>query len=89
MVLKLTPAIPVPAALEPELLARVVKAAFGQRRKTLNNTLTARASEFGLNPEKLRAIFADLSIDPRRRGETLDLAEFVALSNRMAELKNS
>jgi 16S rRNA (adenine1518-N6/adenine1519-N6)-dimethyltransferase len=86
VVLKLTPAIPSPAALDPDLLARVVKAAFGQRRKTLNNTLTARAADFGLNREQLRAIFTDLGIDPGRRGETLDLAEFVALSNKMMEV---
>jgi 16S rRNA (adenine1518-N6/adenine1519-N6)-dimethyltransferase len=86
VVLLLTPAAASPPARDPALLARVVKAAFGQRRKTLNNTLTARAADFGLTPEQLRAIWAELSIDPGRRGETLSLAEFVALSNRMAEL---
>ena len=68
-------------------MARVVKAAFGQRRKTLNNTLTARAATFGLSPEQLRAILAELAIDPVRRGETLSLAEFVALSNKIAEMR--
>lgn len=86
VVLKLTPASPSPAALDPDLLARVVKAAFGQRRKTLNNTLTARAADLGLSPEKIRASLAELGIDPGRRGETLDLAEFVTLSNKMAEM---
>ena len=86
VVLKLTPAVPSPAALDPDLLARVVKAAFGQRRKTLNNTLAARAADFGLSPEQLRAILAELGIDPGRRGETLDLAEYVALSNKMIEV---
>ena len=86
VVLKLTPAVPSPAALDPDLLARVVKAAFGQRRKTLNNTLAARAADFGLSPKQLRAILAELGIDPGRRGETLDLAEYVALSNKMTEV---
>ncbi len=85
VVLRLTPAATSPTARDPELLARVVKAAFGQRRKTLNNTLTARAADFGLRPEQMRAILAALNIDPVRRGETLSLAEFVALSNKMAE----
>ncbi len=85
VVLRLTPAATSPPALDPELLARVVKAAFGQRRKTLNNTLTARAADFGLNREQMRAILAALNLDPVRRGETLSLAEFVALSNKMAE----
>ena len=87
VVLLLTPAAVSPPARDPMLLARVVKAAFGQRRKTLNNTLTARAATFGLSPEQLRAILTALAIDPVRRGETLSLAEFVALSNKMAELR--
>ena len=86
VVLKLTPASPSPAALDPDLLTRVVKAAFGQRRKTLNNTLAARAADFGLSPEQLRAILAELCIYPGRRGETLDLAEYVALSNKVIEV---
>ncbi len=86
VVLRLTPAGAEPAARDRGLLARVVKAAFGQRRKTLNNTLTARAADFGLEPGQLRAIFADLNIDPKRRGETLSLAEFVALSNKIEGL---
>jgi len=86
VVLRLTPAAATPPAREPALLAQVVKAAFGQRRKTLNNALTARAADFGLTPEQLRAILAALNLDPARRGETLSLAEFVALSNKFAEL---
>ena len=85
-VLRLTPASVSPPARDPALLARVVKAAFGQRRKTLNNTLTARAAAFGLSPEQLRAILTELAIDPVRRGETLSLAEFVALSNKISDL---
>ena len=87
VVLRLTPASISPPSRDPILLARVVKAAFGQRRKTLNNTLTARAATFGLSPEQLRAILTELAIDPVRRGETLSLAEFVAVSNKMVELR--
>ncbi len=86
VVLRLTPAGPEPAAQDEELLARVVKAAFGQRRKTLNNTLAGRAAAFGLRPEQMRTVFAELGLDPGRRGETLSLAEFVALSNKIAEM---
>jgi 16S rRNA (adenine1518-N6/adenine1519-N6)-dimethyltransferase len=88
VVLKLEPAAAEPAARNPDLLTRVVKAAFGQRRKTLNNTLITRAADFGLSPEQMRASFADQGIDPGRRGETLDLTEFVGLSNKIVELKN-
>ena len=50
VVLRLTPAAVSPPARDPALLARVVKAAFGQRRKTLNNTLTARAADLRAQP---------------------------------------
>ena len=87
VVLRLTPAIISPPSRDPALLARVVKAAFGQRRKTLNNTLTARAATFGLSSDEMHRALTELSIDPVRRGETLSLAEFVALSNNIAEMK--
>ena len=87
VVLRLEPGAASGAARDPDLLARVVKAAFGQRRKTLNNTLTARAADFGLSPEQVRPVLSEVGLDPGRRGETLDLAEFVGLSNKMAELR--
>ena len=87
VVLRLVPETPAPVALDAALLHQVVKAAFGHRRKTLNNTLVSGAAAFGLNPEAMRAILAELDIDLQRRGETLSVAEFVALSNRVAALR--
>jgi 16S rRNA (adenine1518-N6/adenine1519-N6)-dimethyltransferase len=52
--------------------AAIVTAGFGQRRKTLTNTLRAF-----LSAEQISA----LGIDPKRRGETLSLQEFVALAD--------
>jgi len=86
VVLRLLPATPVPAALNPALLQRVVKTAFGHRRKTLNNTLVAQAGALGLSPEAMRTLLGELDIDIQRRGETLSLAEFVAVSNKVAGL---
>ena len=55
---------------------RLVKAGFAQRRKTLANALAAgRIVEDGA----LRAAMAAAGIDPRRRGETLTVAEWAAL----------
>jgi 16S rRNA (adenine1518-N6/adenine1519-N6)-dimethyltransferase len=51
---------------------RVVKAAFGQRRKTLRNALAGAG--FGVPAVEAALLQAD--IDPGRRGETLTLAEF-------------
>lgn len=53
-------------------LRAVVRAAFGQRRKTLRNALAPLAS-----PDDL----AGAGIDPSRRGETLTLEEFARLAN--------
>jgi 16S rRNA (adenine1518-N6/adenine1519-N6)-dimethyltransferase len=66
-----------------DILKRLVKAAFNQRRKTLTNALKA------LNTEKdqIVQILKDADIDPKRRGETLTLEEFVRIANRLATLK--
>lgn len=72
--------LPLPAdRLRPQdeaLFARVVAAAFGQRRKTLRNTLR----EF-LDSED----FDVLGIDPGQRGEKLTVEQFVAMANHAAE----
>ncbi len=81
VVLRLTPREAAPPAEDEALFTRVVKAAFAHRRKTLNNTLVSRAPEFGITPETMRNILLSLDIDPGRRGETLSVAQFVALSN--------
>lgn len=52
----------------------VVRAAFAQRRKTLNNTLKAVAPK-----DVLTGAWQQTGIDPMRRGETLSLPEFGAL----------
>jgi 16S rRNA (adenine1518-N6/adenine1519-N6)-dimethyltransferase len=61
-----------PRIVDEALFARVVAAAFGQRRKTLRNALSAVAEE-----ERLRAA----GVDPAARGETLSVADFVRLTN--------
>jgi 16S rRNA (adenine1518-N6/adenine1519-N6)-dimethyltransferase len=57
------------------LYSEVVHAAFATRRKTLRNSLRAKFGDRG--DEALLAA----SIDGGRRGETLSIAEFAALSN--------
>jgi len=57
---------------------RVVQCAFTQRRKTLlNNMMILTGKE---KREALSELLQSISIDPARRGETLDLNEFAALS---------
>jgi len=58
---------------------RVIKAAFGNRRKTLKNALAA--SELDIDANTAAHILERSGIDPVRRAETLNTAEFVKLSN--------
>ena len=58
--------------------AAMVTAGFGQRRKTLGNTM---------KPFLTAAQIDALGIDPKRRGETLSVAEFVKLADVEAEIK--
>jgi len=61
-----------------ETFFAVVKAGFGQRRKTLLNALTGVC---GLAKEEVAVVMAAAGIDPVRRAETLSLEEFAALAN--------
>lgn len=87
VVLRLDPQLPALPADDEDLLHQVVKIAFGHRRKTLNNTLVAHAATLGLTQETLRDLLAGLHIDLKRRGETLSVAEFVTISNKIADLR--
>jgi 16S rRNA (adenine1518-N6/adenine1519-N6)-dimethyltransferase len=57
------------------LFARVVAAAFGQRRKTLRNALKTLATDAELERE---------GVAPGARGETLSVSDFVRLANALA-----
>lgn len=63
-----------------ELLFKIIKAAFGQRRKTLSNSLSA-----GLNIEKtkLNAMLESSGIPANYRAEQLTLQNFASLCNEM------
>ncbi|MDD3529743.1 MAG: 16S rRNA (adenine(1518)-N(6)/adenine(1519)-N(6))-dimethyltransferase RsmA [Gallionellaceae bacterium] len=71
--------VPKPAEAIPYRDARrfgeIVARAFGQRRKTLRNTLKGL-----VEPD----VFESLGIDPQRRGETLSVEEFSRLANHPA-----
>ena len=65
-----------PRIADTALYARIVAAAFGQRRKTLRNALSALCDQRALE---------DVGIDPAARGETLGVADFVRLANALAD----
>jgi 16S rRNA (adenine1518-N6/adenine1519-N6)-dimethyltransferase len=62
-----------------EFLYRVIKAAFGQRRKNLKNALAG--SELHIAAETSRHVLENAGIDPTRRAETLSVEEFVRLKD--------
>lgn len=71
---------------EQKLFFRVVKAAFGKRRKTLLNAL---ANSIDLKKEEIEAVLKRSEIDPMRRGETLDIAEFARISDEIYNAMNN
>ncbi len=66
-----------PVAVPPGQLFAVVRAAFGQRRKTLANSL---AAGLGLPKPAVEAALRQAGIDPGLRGERLDLEAFARVA---------
>jgi len=60
---------------------RVVRAGFAQRRKQLRNAL---ARGLGLSTAVVTTALREAGIDPRRRAQTLSLAEWAAIVERLA-----
>lgn len=77
-----TPAV---ALQDEKMFFRVVKAAFGQRRKTLSNALKGG----GLPKEQIRDAMERAGIDMTRRGETLSLEEFGRLADEFSKIAKS
>ena len=55
---------------------KLARAGFGQKRKTLRNSLSAGLH---LPPDRVAALLDSVGIDPRRRAETLSLGEWKSL----------
>jgi 16S rRNA (adenine1518-N6/adenine1519-N6)-dimethyltransferase len=72
----------VPGARDERAFQGLVRAVFTRRRKTLANALTAYTAPV---PFSAQDVLERADIDPRRRPETLDLVEFVRLSDAIAE----
>lgn len=64
--------------LDEKALFACIKAGFGQRRKTLLNSLTGAV---GMSREEVRTVLQSVGIDLARRAETLDMKEFAAIAN--------
>ena len=68
--------------VDEKLFFETIKKGFGQRRKTLLNSLTGIR---GMPKESIAAVLADCGIDSRRRAETLSMSEFADLANEIAQ----
>lgn len=79
-----TPAVAVTSEKE---FFKLTKAGFLLRRKTLWNNLLHSYGKDDVTKQWLTKSLATAEIDPKRRGETLSLAEFARLSNAMEALK--
>jgi 16S rRNA (adenine1518-N6/adenine1519-N6)-dimethyltransferase len=90
-IIALTPAVPGTVAVRDEgRLFYLIRAAFGQRRKTLLNALLRAPASFGLgftmeSRAEVEGLLARAGIDGSRRGETLSLAEFAHLADAFSE----
>ena len=67
-----------------KLFFNIIKAAFGMRRKTLLNALS-NSGCINLTKEEICNVLEECSVDPKRRGETLDIFEFCTLSDKFFE----
>ena len=63
------------------LLFRIIRAAFNQRRKTLANALS---SGLGIQRSEIEYALKNCGIDTRIRGEALDMAAFVQITDSLA-----
>ncbi|EHG23940.1 16S rRNA (adenine(1518)-N(6)/adenine(1519)-N(6))-dimethyltransferase RsmA [Selenomonas noxia] len=75
--------VPAVQPADEKLFFRLIRAAFGQRRKTLLNALTGA----GLTKEMSRAGLSAAGIAENMRGEQLSLEDFARLSDAVGNLK--
>ena len=68
-----------------DIFFKTVKASFGQRRKTLLNSLGGLGF---LSKDQIKIALQEANIDEKRRGETLSIEEFASLSNAVNRIHN-
>jgi len=85
MVVKFEPHLdPLVSADEIPVLQNIVRAAFGQRRKTLANNLVGWLR---IPREDVDRLLRSQGIEPKRRGETLGVDEFIRLARAIKNFK--
>lgn len=69
---------------DPAKMFRIIKAAFGQRRKTLVNALS-HSGESGCTKESITEALRAMDLSETIRGEALTLEQFAELTDRLAD----
>lgn len=70
------------------LMFKIIKSAFGQRRKTLLNALS-RSPYINISKELAEECVRNIGLDTNIRGERLGLSEFAALTDKILEVTKS
>jgi 16S rRNA (adenine1518-N6/adenine1519-N6)-dimethyltransferase len=70
-----------------KLFFRLIKGAFGQRRKTIINSVSGTIAE--IDKIELKEILEKLGYNPSIRGETLGIQDFALISNSLSKSKES
>lgn len=67
-----------------KLMFKVVKSAFGQRRKTIVNALSG--GYLDMSKDDIRVVLEKADIDPKKRGEVLSIEDFARISDTITNL---
>ncbi len=68
-----------------KLFFKIVKCAFGQRRKTLVNSI-ANQSGLAISKEQIASVLEGMGLDARVRGEALSITQFCELADRIEKM---
>ena len=69
---------------DPQLMFKLIRASFNQRRKTLQNGLN-NSPEISFSKEEITKAIESLGVSPSVRGEALSLEQFAQLANYFAQ----
>ncbi|MBE6008150.1 MAG: 16S rRNA (adenine(1518)-N(6)/adenine(1519)-N(6))-dimethyltransferase RsmA [Lachnospiraceae bacterium] len=68
-----------------KLFFKIVKCSFGQRRKTLVNSI-ANQSGLAISKEQIASVLEGMGLDARVRGEALSITQFCELADRIEKM---
>lgn len=77
---------PILKGVNEQLFFHIVKCAFGQRRKTLLNSIYNQG-KLGISKEELSNIIQSIGLDEKVRGESLSIEQFGNLANEIEKAK--